>query len=39
MKFMETKKIILTRGIQGSGVITSTYNRYKNFYEEESNNC
>ena len=23
----------------GAGVITSTYNRYKNFYEEESNNC
>lgn len=23
----------------GAGIITSTYNRYKNFYEEESNNC
>lgn len=23
----------------GAGVITSTYNRYKDFYEKESNNC
>lgn len=23
----------------GAGIITSTYNRYKNFYEEESDNC